>query len=102
MVLPDISRLVVWSGFGLVYLAHVARSVPLGAGMLPFWRVVVCPVGVAGALFGPLLVAIGLMSVRVLLLRRATVFLLMFVPVLLLGTTVPLFVAMLCIGRGCS
>ena len=65
--------------------------------MLPFWRVVACLVVLAGVLFGPLLSATRLVSVRALLLRRARVLLLMLVPVLPLGA-VPVVVAMLCVG----
>lgn len=65
--------------------------------MLPFWRVAACLVVLAGVLFGPLFPAIRLVSVGVLLLRRASVFLLMLVPVLLLGG-VPVLVAMLRVG----
>ena len=82
-------------------MADVFRLMALRTCMLTFWRVVIRPVVLARALFGALLPAVCLVSVRVALVRRAPVLLLMFVPVLLLGI-VPFLVTMLCDGGGRS
>ena len=105
VVLPNIPLSAVWFVFVPACLAHVFRLIRLlMMGLLPFWPVVICPLLPVAVLFAPLLRPIPMVSVRVLLLRRASVFLLMPIPLLVLGASVPsVLAAMLCVrGSGCS
>ena len=104
VVLPNISLSAVLLVFVPLRLAHVLRPIPLlMMGLLPFWPVVICPLLFVVVLFAPLRRLISLAFVRVLL-RRASVFLLMLIPLLVLGASVPsVLAAMLCVGEsGCS
>ena len=105
VALPNISRSGVLFVFVPVCRAHVFRPIRLPVmWLLPFWAVLVCPRLLVRAWFAPLLRPIRLLFVRVLLRRRASVFFLMLVSLLLLGTSLPsVFVAVLRVGRSsCS
>jgi hypothetical protein len=103
MALPNISRI------GVLFvpdcLAHVFRPIRLPVmWLLPLRPILVCPLLLVRALFAPLLRPVRRVSVRVLLRRRASVFLLMLVSLLLLGTSLPsVLMALRCVGRSsCS
>jgi hypothetical protein len=105
VALPNISRSGVLFVFVPVCRAHMFRPISLPVTwLLPFRAVLVCPRLLVRALFAPLLRSIRRVFVRVLLRRRASVFLLMLVSLLLLGTSLPsVLVAVLCVGRSsCS
>jgi hypothetical protein len=101
MVLPNIAVCSVLFVLVAVCLTRVSR--PVGRSvmrLLSFSAVHVCPLLLVRALFVPLLRRIRLVSVRVLLRRRASVFLLMLVSLLLLGTSLPsVLMALRCVGR---
>ena len=100
MILPNIAVCRVL--FVFVRLARVPRPVGrLVMRLLPFSAALVFPLLLVRALFAPLLRRIRLVSVGVLRRRGPSVFLLMLVPLLLLGTSLPfVLVAVLCVGEG--
>ncbi len=104
LALPNVSRPGVLFVFVPVSLAHVFLPIcPLVMWLLPFWPVLAFPLLVRPS-FAALLRPIDLVSLRVLLRRRTSVFVLMLVPLLLLGTSLPcVLVAVLWVGKSsCS
>jgi hypothetical protein len=104
VVLPDISRAGVIFTFVAAGVAHVFWPMRLLVmWLLPFWPVLVRPLLLVMVLV-PLLLPIRLVSVRVLFRRRGSVFLLMFLPLLFVGTSLPsILFSVLCVGNwGCS
>jgi hypothetical protein len=97
MVLPCVSL----AGMVFTGMAVGLANVPMGLLVLSFVPVLTRPPLVI-VIVASLLLLIHLVSVRVLLLRRASMLLLMPVPVLLRGTIVPVPVAMLCLSGGCE
>ncbi len=101
VILPNVSLFEVLFVFVPVNRAHVLRPISLLViGLVAFRPVVTFPLVLVGTLFVPLLVVTRSVFVGMLLVRRASVFLLIIVPVVLLGVTaLSVVVAMLCGGR---
>jgi hypothetical protein len=100
VVLPNISRAGVIFTFVAARLAHVFRPMRLLLmWLLPFWSALVRPLLLV-MVFAPLLLPIRLVSVRALSPRRGSVFLLTFLSLLLVGTSLPsILFSVLCVGN---